>query len=64
MSGCWHTTSDPWDTTGYLWQQVFNQSKLWCLPETGPDACVYNWTSDEPCCDHCGDHPVSNICLN
>ena len=63
-SECWQTTSDPWSTTGYMWQQVFNKSKLWCLPATGPDACVYNWTSNKPCCDHCGDHPVSNICLN
>ena len=63
-SECWLTTSDPWSTTRYMWQQVFNKCKLWCLPATGPDACVYNWTSDKPCCDHCGDHPVSTICLN
>ena len=63
-SSCWTTASDPWRTTGYLWQQVFNHSRLWCLPEKGPNACVYNWTSHRPCCDHCGDHPISNICLN
>ena len=65
------------NTSGYLWQQVFNSTRCaadplcdsWCSTATDPTgtdphACIYNWTSTEPCCDDCGDHPVSNICQN
>ena len=75
----WNPKMNPFNTSGYLWQQVFNSTRRaadplcdsWCSSafgepgrQEGPGACVCNWTSDKPCCDECGDHPVSNICLN